>query len=110
MIAKKTLEINPRHPIIVSLKSKFDDETNEAASADVKDIALLLYDAALLNSGFSLDDTPSFSGRVYGLVGDSLNLDSLDLVPEMELPEEEPSPSAAPPASPEPEVEADAEL
>lgn len=96
MIAKKTLEINPRHPIIVALKSKFDAETSEAASSDITDIALLLYDAALLNSGFTLEDTPSFSTRVYSLVSANLQLGSLDLVPEMELPEETPTPSPSP--------------
>ncbi len=99
MLAKKTLEINPRHPIIVSLKSKFDAETGEASSSDITDIALLLYDAALLNSGFTLEDTPAFSARVYSLVSQNLELGSLELVPEMELPEETPSPS--PSAEPE---------
>lgn len=104
MAAKKTLEINPRHPIIAALKSKFDAETNEASS-DVEDMARLLYDAALLNSGFSLEDTPAFSSRVYGLVSKGLDLESLDLLPEIEVPEEEPSPSATP--APEAAVEDD---
>ena len=103
MAAKKTLEINPRHPIIVALKGKFDAETNEAAAPEIEDMARLLYDAALLNSGFSLDDTAAFSGRIYGLVSQSLDLSSLELVPEMEIPDE---PTATPTPSAEPEAEA----
>merc|ERR1712151_1077702 len=50
LFSKKTMEINPRHPIIIELLNRVtaEGETGE----DVKDLALVLLDTALLNSGF----------------------------------------------------------
>jgi len=98
LLAKKTLEVNPRHPIIVALKERANvDAEATGAAADVADIARLLYEAALLNSGFSLEDTRAFAGRVSRMVGSAMKLESLDLVPEITLPakEEESAPSSS---------------
>ena len=84
MRSQKTLEINPRHPIVSELARRIEgDENTEAA-----DLAWLLHDTALLNSGFDMADTTAFSGRMYRLMKSSLGLDSLDLEPLIEVPEE----------------------
>ncbi|KDO21013.1 hypothetical protein SPRG_13941 [Saprolegnia parasitica CBS 223.65] len=82
-MAQKILELNPRHPIVVKLRDLF----NTAGEAtETKDLAWLLYDAALTNSGFAMDDVDHFSSRVYRIMKSSMQLDTLELEPEMELP------------------------
>merc|ERR1712209_146017 len=65
MTAKKTMELNPGHAIIMALKDKF---SADSADKSAKDLVFLLYETALLTSGFSLDDPASFSGRIRKLI------------------------------------------
>jgi len=65
MMAKKTMELNPAHPIIKALKDKFGADS---ADKSAKDLVFLLYETALLTSGFTLDDPSSFSGRIHKLI------------------------------------------
>merc|ERR1712000_589980 len=62
MAAKKHLEINPEHAIVKTLLDKVEKDENDRA---VKDLVFLLYDTALMDSGFTLEDTSSYSGRIY---------------------------------------------
>lgn len=86
MNSKKILEINPRHPIIATLSQKVADESGE--TEETKDIARLLFDTALLNSGFEMDDPKDFATRMYRLMKSGLSLENLELLPEVELPAE----------------------
>merc|ERR1711972_568188 len=49
MIAKKTMELNPKHTIVKALREKFDSDSGDSAA---KDLVMLLYETALLTSGF----------------------------------------------------------
>jgi len=100
MLSKKTMEINPRHPLVVALKERAAADP-EAVSADNRDVANLLFDAALLNSGFSIDDPKEFSGRLFRTLKSGLSIESLELVPEVEVAVEE----EAAPAEEEEDVE-----
>merc|ERR1719336_2320476 len=62
MMAKKTMELNPKHTIVKSLKDKF---AADAADSAAKDLVWLLYETSLLTSGFTLDDPSSFSNRIH---------------------------------------------
>nr|AVX33609.1 heat shock protein 901 [Dugesia japonica] len=72
MASKKIMEVNPDHPIMHRLKSRVEADKNDQA---VKDLATLLYEAALLVSGFTLEDPASFSARVYRIVMDGLGIE-----------------------------------
>jgi len=75
MVSKKTLEMNPNHPIVTALKTKFaEDETDKSS----KDLVFLLYETALLTSGFSLEDPASFSSRIHKLIKLGLSIDAED--------------------------------
>jgi len=86
LVSKKTMEINPRHPIIIELLKRAEESPEDEAT---KDLAWLLHDTALLNSGFSMSEPQAFAGRMYRMLKQGLSLDSLDLAPEIEVPEEE---------------------
>ncbi|KAM6905893.1 heat shock protein HSP 90-beta [Lycodopsis pacificus] len=79
MMAKKHLEINPDHPIVETLRQKADADKNDKA---VKDLVILLFETALLSSGFSLDDPQTHSNRIYRMIKLGLGIDDDDVIPE----------------------------
>ncbi|CAL7942603.1 unnamed protein product [Xylocopa violacea] len=87
---KKTLEINPRHPLIRELLRRVEiDTTDETA----KDMALMMFRTATLRSGYMLRETASFADSVEQLMRKTLGI-SLDEVPEEEEVQEEESGSS----------------
>merc|ERR1712223_725349 len=75
MVGKKKMEINPGRSIMIKLCKKF--EAN-ASDRTVKDLVWLLFETALLTSGFSLDDPVTFAGRIHKLIKLGLSLDDDD--------------------------------
>lgn len=61
----------------------------DAEKEETKDLAWMLYDTALINSGFDMTDTNQFSARVHRIMKSSMGIDSMELEPEIEVPEEE---------------------
>eukprot|EP00033_Pygsuia_biforma_P000232 GCRY01000291.1.p2 GENE.GCRY01000291.1~~GCRY01000291.1.p2 ORF type:complete len:700 (+),score=266.51 GCRY01000291.1:155-2254(+) len=92
MMSKKTMELNPDNAIIRELKGRVEKDENDKT---VKDLCFLLFDTALLTSGFSLEDSSSFAGRIHRMIKLGLSLDvseeapaEEDDVPELEGGEE----------------------
>ena len=63
MKGKKTMEINPSSPVIAQLRKQKDADESLA-----KDNCQLLFDTALLTSGFTVDSPAEFAARVFKLM------------------------------------------
>jgi molecular chaperone HtpG len=98
MVSKKTFELNPSHPIIAELRTKVAKDKSDKT---VKDLVWLLYETALMTSGFSLDEPTAFSNRIHRMIQLGLGLGStevkLDDMPGLETAEVE-TPAAVPDA------------
>ena len=80
MSAKKIMEINPDNSIIKVLSEKVKANRNDAT---VKDLVWVLYDTALLTSGFSLEQPMAFANRIHKLIQLGLSGEDED-VPALE--------------------------
>ncbi|XP_010439073.1 PREDICTED: endoplasmin homolog isoform X3 [Camelina sativa] len=81
MRGKRVLEINPRHPIIKELKDRVASDPEDES---VKETAQLMYQTALIESGFILNDPKDFAARIYNSVKSSLSI-SPDAVADEEV-------------------------
>ncbi|XP_077319818.1 heat shock protein HSP 90-alpha [Lithobates pipiens] len=79
MSAKKHLEINCDHPIIENLRQKAEVDNNDKS---VKDLVNLLYETALLSSGFTLEDPQTHANRIYRMIKLGLGIDEDDITQE----------------------------
>ncbi|KAI3988995.1 hypothetical protein MKX01_033031, partial [Papaver californicum] len=71
MRGKRVLEINPRHPIIKELQERVAKDPEDTS---VKQTARLMYQTALMESGFMLSDPKDFASSIYSSVRTSLNI------------------------------------
>merc|ERR1711881_117196 len=77
MAAKKHLEINPEHSIMQALNDRCDSDKNDKS---VKDLVHLLFETALLSSGFSLEDPHTHANRIHRMIKLGLGVDEEDEV------------------------------
>ena len=98
MRGRKTLEINPGHPIIKTLKEKSEDDADDE---DTKRTALIMYETALLESGFMFEEPKGFAGRLFDMVRRDLGVEA---DAEVEEPDVDAEPDAAAEEAPKDEL------
>merc|ERR1711865_1181410 len=86
MSGRKTLEINPNHPVIVNLLTKIKADKEDKAAVDT---AQMLFQTALIESGYEIADPSALVNRIYRLMSNELGVDPDAPITEVEVPEEE---------------------
>ncbi|XP_076927792.1 heat shock protein 83 [Bidens hawaiensis] len=83
MSSKKTMEINPDNAIMEELRKRAEADKNDKS---VKDLVLLLFETALLTSGFSLEDPNTFGGRIHRMLKLGLSIDEEEGEEDADMP------------------------
>merc|ERR1712078_231980 len=86
MSGRKTLEVNPNHPVVVDLLSKVKADKEDKAALDT---AQVLFQTALIESGYDIADPTALVNRVYRLMSKELGVDPDAPLKEVEVPEGE---------------------
>jgi len=90
--AMKLVEINFRHPVIKNLKQRVDELEEDEEDTQLEDYANMLYDVALVNSGFMMspEEITLFSERLQKMVRNGLEVpDDAEVEPLPEFAEDE---------------------
>ncbi|CAG5957814.1 unnamed protein product [Menidia menidia] len=68
---KKTLEINPKHPLVKQMLSRVSADADDQTATD---LAVVLFETATLRSGYQLADTKAYGERIERMLRLSMNV------------------------------------
>ncbi|XP_063335482.1 endoplasmin [Pelmatolapia mariae] len=68
---KKTLELNPKHPLVKQLLNRVNTDAEDQTASD---LAVVLFETATLRSGYQLADTKAYGDRIERMLRLSLNV------------------------------------
>merc|ERR1712130_804359 len=86
MSGRKTLEINANHPVVADLLTKVKADKDDKAALDT---AQVLFQTALIESGYEIADPSALVNRVYRLMSKELGVDPDAPIKEVEVPDAE---------------------
>jgi len=93
-VPKKIMEINPHHPIVKELLRRIQtDKADQTAEVT----ASVLYETAVLSSGYTIDDPSQFAGWIHKMMSLNLQIDPSEVVEEIEEPVEQETVTATTP-------------
>jgi len=76
MISKKTMELNPKHAIILELRKKLEIDFDDP---NMTSLIWLMFETSLLTSGFTLNEPTVFATRIHKLIALGLSIDNDDV-------------------------------
>merc|ERR1719410_1644371 len=96
----RVFEFNPRHPFMIKLNEMVTppDGTEDGdftPEQSAKDLAWMIHDTAILNSGYTIKSIPGYTKRLNRIMKSQLEIDDLGLEPEIhpseddDIPEDE---------------------
>ncbi|XP_054883204.1 endoplasmin [Poeciliopsis prolifica] len=68
---KKTLEINPKHPLVKQMLNRVNADAEDQTASD---LAVVLFETATLRSGYQLADTKAYGDRIERMLRLSMNV------------------------------------
>lgn len=83
---KKTMEINPRHPLVKELRNRVETDSDDQTT---RDLAVVLFETATLRSGYVLQDTSGFADRIERMLRLSVDVSLDEQIEEWEEEDEE---------------------
>merc|ERR1711881_38837 len=86
MSGRKTLEINPNHPVIHDLLLKVKENREDTKAIDT---ATTLFQTAMIESGYEISDPANLVSRIYRMMSTELGVDPDAPVKEVEVPDDE---------------------
>merc|ERR1711865_526039 len=84
MSGRKALEVNPNHPVIADMLQKVKADKEDKSAVDS---AAVLFQTALIESGYEIADASALVSRVYRLMSKELGVDPDAPMKEVEVPE-----------------------
>ena len=76
MAGKKSMEINPTHPIIKKLQDGI--LKNSMSDKTISNITQLMYDTSLVSCGYTLEDPSMFVSRINSMISMGIDVDNVE--------------------------------